>query len=199
MYNNISGVILAGGSNRRFHGITKAKISINGKTVISRIIDTIKDLFNEIIIVTNSPDEFKEFFNCKLAGDHFLNYGPLGGIHAAMKASSNKAVFVFAGDMPLLNKEIIIRQIQLFDKLACDLLIPRINNDIEPLHSIYNTSVINTLEEYIQANHDHAVREFFEMLKVEYLFIEPTQENKNAFFNINSPSDILIVEEIIDK
>ena len=61
MGNNISGVILAGGSSRRFHGITKTKIEINGKSIIARIFDTVRDLFNEIIIVTNSPDEFKEF------------------------------------------------------------------------------------------------------------------------------------------
>ena len=41
--------------------------------------------------------------------DEILGAGPLGGIHAAMKASSNDSIFVFAGDMPFLDKDIIIK------------------------------------------------------------------------------------------
>ena len=46
-------------------GKIKSKIVIGGKTIISRITDTIGDLFSEIIIVTNTPEEFKEFSNYK--------------------------------------------------------------------------------------------------------------------------------------
>jgi molybdopterin-guanine dinucleotide biosynthesis protein A len=53
MVHNISGVILAGGSNKRFTGMTKANIVIGGKTIISRIMEIIRDIFDEIIIVTN--------------------------------------------------------------------------------------------------------------------------------------------------
>ena len=48
MANKISGAILAGGSNKRFGGITKSNIVIDGETIISRIISTISDLFDEI-------------------------------------------------------------------------------------------------------------------------------------------------------
>src|SRR5450759_2128051 len=126
MVHNISGVILAGGANKRFNGITKAKIVIDGKTIISRIIDTIGDIFDEIIIVTNTPEEFKEYTNFKLVSDKFLKIGPLGGIHAALKASSKEAMFVFAGDMPLIDKRVITRQIDFFNSHKCDILIPRI-------------------------------------------------------------------------
>ena len=197
MSNKISGVILAGGSNNRFHNITKANIVIDGKTIISRMIESMGNLFDEIIIVANKPDEFAEFANCKLVSDHFLNSGPLGGIHAGLKASSNESIFVFASDMPLLNREIIIRQIQFYSMNICDLLVPRINNNIEPLHSICNTSVIKTLEEYLQDNCDLAVSEFFKLLNVKYLLLESSEEVKNAFLNINSPSDIVFVEKIL--
>jgi molybdopterin-guanine dinucleotide biosynthesis protein A len=197
MGGNISGVILAGGSNRRFNGITKANIVINGKTIISRIIGTIEDLFDEIIIVTNLPEMFTEFSKFKITGDHFLNSGPLGGIHAALRASSGEAVFVFAGDMPLLDKELIISQIKFYEKSKCDLLTPRINQNIEPLHSIYNTNITNILEEYLQGSGDLAVREFFKLLHVNYFQLESSENNTNAFINVNSPADISIVEKIM--
>jgi molybdopterin-guanine dinucleotide biosynthesis protein A len=197
MINNISGVILAGGVSRRFKGVTKSNIIINGKTIISRIVDTLSDIFDEIIIVTNTPEEFTEYCNFKIVGDQFLRAGPLGGIHAAFKASSKEALFVVAGDMPLLDKKFIISQIDYYNRNMCDVLIPRINQNIEPLHAIYNISLIKTLEEYLSGDNDYAVRKFFKMVNVRYLQLEESEETKNAFTNINSPSDILMVEKIL--
>lgn len=196
-FRNISGVILAGGANKRFHGKIKAKSVIGGKTIISGIIDTLSEVFSEIIIVTNTPEEFKEFKNCKLAGDQFLNAGPLGGIHAALKTSSKEALFVFAGDMPLLDKNLIIRQIDFFYNTKCDILVPEIQNYTEPLHAIYNISILKRLEEYLSMGNDYAVREFFRRVDVNYLRLENSEKIKNAFTNINSPSDILLVEKIL--
>jgi len=197
MFQNISGVILAGGTSKRFDGITKANIVINGKTIMSRIIDTIKDIFEEIIIVTNTPEEFKEYINYKIINDQILKAGPLGGIHAAIKISSKEALFVFAGDMPLLDKKIIIRQIEFYNSHKCDILIPRINTYIEPLHAIYNISIIETLEDYLTGNHDYAVREFYKRQNVIYMQLEGSEEISNAFTNINSPLDIPIAEKIL--
>lgn len=188
---NISGVVLAGGANKRFNGSTKAKIVIDGKTIISRIIDSLTDIFDEIIIVTNTPEEYEEFKKHKIITDVFDKKGPLGGIHAALKASSKDAIFVFAGDMPFLNKGLIIKQIEYYRNHKYDILIPMINENIEPLHGIYDLSVNITLEEYLKADHNKAVREFFKLVKVGYIQFEDSEETRKAFTNINSPSDIV--------
>jgi molybdopterin-guanine dinucleotide biosynthesis protein A len=193
----ISGVILAGGVNKRFSGLTKSNIVIDGKKIITRITDTLKDIFNEIIIVTNNPDEFKEFSNYRIIPDQYLNVGPLGGIHAALKSSSNETVFIFAGDMPLLDKEIIIRQIEYYKTHKCDILIPRINSNIEPLHAIYNISVISVLEKYLSMNHDYAVREFFKNVNVGIMEMDDSDDISKAFTNINTPDDISIFSNFI--
>ena len=105
---NISGVVLAGGANSRFGGRNKAKTLIGGGQIILRILYTLRQIFDEIIIVTNTPDEYGQLEGVKIARDHFLKVGPLGGIHASMKVSSKEAVFIFAGDMPFLNRDLII-------------------------------------------------------------------------------------------
>ena len=197
MVHNISGIILAGGANRRFNGMTKSNIIIDGKTIISRITDTIRDIFDEIIIVTNTPEEFKEYNKYKIVSDQFLKVGPIGGIHAALKASSKEALFVFAGDMPLLQNKLIIRLIDFYNSHRCDVLVPRINKNIEPLHAIYNISIKRTLEEYLKGDHDYAVRKFFKRVNVSYLQFKESEETINVFTNINSPSDISVVEKIL--
>jgi molybdopterin-guanine dinucleotide biosynthesis protein A len=189
-FSNISGVILAGGSGSRFGGITKANIVINGKTIISGIIDTITDFFSEIIIVTNTPEEFSRYIHFRIECDRFLNVGPLGGIHAALKASTGEAVFVFAGDMPSLDRKIISRQLAYFQSNKCEVLIPSVARNIEPLHGIYSLSVLKKLEDYLSDDNNYAVRDFLKIVDVVYLQFEDTEETKNAFTNINRPSDI---------
>lgn len=190
MANRISGVILAGGSSKRFSGTTKANVVINGETIISRIISTISDFFDEIIIVTNKPEEFQEFIQYKIVKDQYLKAGPLGGIHAALKASSEDAIFVFAGDMPFLDKEIITNQINEFNKTQHDVLIPEVDQFIEPLHAIYRKSVLNDLERFLSKGKRRAVRDFLSEVNVGYLQITKNGKTEIAFANINSPSDL---------
>ena len=186
---SISGVILAGGASRRFGGITKSNIVISGERIISRIINNINDLFDEIIIVTNTPSEFLDLTTCKIVGDQYLNAGPLGGIHAALKSSKNDAIFVFAGDMPFIKKEIIAEQINQFSIMEYDILIPLIGGFIEPLHSIYRITILSDLERFLIGG-DRSVRDFIRLMNFGYLEIVESEENKRAFTNINTQSDI---------
>jgi molybdopterin-guanine dinucleotide biosynthesis protein A len=190
MANSISGVILAGGTNKRFGGITKSNVVVGGKTIISRMISTISDMFDEIIIVTNKPEEFREFIQYIIVEDQYLKAGPLGGIHAALKASSEDAIFVFAGDMPFLDKEIISDQINEFNKREYDVFIPKVDQFIEPLHGIYRRSVLNDLERFLSEGRNRAVRDFLSEENVGYLQIPNTEKTELAFSNINSPSDL---------
>jgi molybdopterin-guanine dinucleotide biosynthesis protein A len=190
MNSSISGVILAGGENRRFGGNAKSHIVIGGKSIISGMVGIMNDIFDEIIIVTNTPEKFSEFKRCKITGDFFLNAGPLGGIHAAMKASGKDALFVFAGDMPFLEKGLIISEIDRFSEKKCDALVPRVGEYPEPLHSIYSNSILNKLEEYLTENACHAVRDFFPGIDVSYMEIDPSDKKIRSFTNINTPEDL---------
>ncbi len=197
MFSNISGVILAGGANKRFKGITKANIVIDGRTIISRSIDTLRDIFEEIIIVTNTPGEFTEYSHLRIVGDTILKAGPIGGIHAALKASETKALFVFAGDMPLLKKDIIIRQINYFNTHNYDVVVPRIKNRIEPLHAIYDCSISKTLDEFLKEGNSYAVRDFFKLINIGFMQLDESIDTKNVFTNINTPSELDIIEKIL--
>jgi len=190
MANSISGVILAGGTNKRFGGITKSNIIVGGKTIISRMISTIGNIFDEIIIVTNKPEEFREYIQYLIIEDQYLKAGPLGGIHAALKTSSEDAIFVFAGDMPFLDGKIIIDQINEFIKRQHDVLIPEVDQFIEPLHAIYRKSVLNDLERFLSEGKSRAVRDFLSEVNVGYFQIPNTEKTGRAFANINSPSDL---------
>jgi molybdopterin-guanine dinucleotide biosynthesis protein A len=194
MGRNISAAILAGGANKRFNRMIKANIPVEGKKIISRITDTIKDVFEEMIIVTNTPEEFCEFSGCRIVHDHFLKVGPLGGIHAALKGSSYESVFIFASDMPFLDKELIISQIMYFENIECDILIPKINENIEPLHAIYSTRILGDLEKYLAEESDYSVRAFLRKENIGYFQLDDSERIRRAYTNINSTDDIPFIE-----
>jgi len=187
----ISGVVLAGGANKRFSGITKASLEIDGEKIISRIINTISGLFGEIIIVTNTPEEFLDFVDCRIIGDQYKNAGPLGGIHAALRFAASDAIFVFAGDMPFLDRKIIEEQIEEFNISQADILIPKAGKLIEPLHSIYKKTVLEDLERFLSEGGNRAVRDFISGKNADYFYVEETEASLKGFTNINLPSDLL--------
>ena len=186
----ISGVILAGGAGTRFGGIIKSNFVVQGETIISRILSVINDIFEEKIIVTNNPEEFRRLDQCRIIGDMYQNAGPLGGIHAALKSTSAEACFVFAGDMPFPDKKIIEDQILEFSNSEFDVLIPRIGKLIEPLHAIYSKSLLEDLEKYLSGDKSRAVRDFLQDLNIGYLEIPENMASRKAFANINSATDI---------
>lgn len=199
MISNISGVVLAGGVNSRFNGMVKAKIVIGRKTIIARTSDILRNIFSEIILVTNSPEEFVEFPEFKFVSDEIQNRGPLGGIHAALKATSGEAVFIFAGDMPFIDEEIITILINSYTEHKCEILIPKTGDFIEPLHSIYSKAILQNVEKFLEANNKNAVREFIKGVNTYYLPLESSEKTRKAFTNINYPEDLPDLETLTNN
>jgi molybdopterin-guanine dinucleotide biosynthesis protein A len=92
--------------------------------------------------------------------------------------------------MPFLDRNVILRMIEAYRNSKADALIPGVGKYIEPLHSIYRLSVTEHLEAYLKNHQSRAVRDYIELLKVEYIQFEESEIFKKAFTNINSPSDL---------
>lgn len=183
--NNISGVILAGGANKRFGGRIKANEYIGDRRIIDRMVDVIGGIFDELILITNCPWEFSDF-NGIIAGDFFQGKGPLGGIHSAFKNSSNPAIFAFAGDMPFLDSDLILTQIGYFESNRYDVVLPSVGGKQEPLHGIYKKSISNNLEEYLSSHSNLAIKAFLSGISSGIFELENTEKVRRAFTNINT-------------
>jgi molybdopterin-guanine dinucleotide biosynthesis protein A len=157
--------------------------------IITRTLSLLKHRFSEIILAGWPPDDSAPEGTITVA-DNFPGMGPLAGIEAAMKVSSATWLFVFGGDMPWLSEEIITDQATALQKAPADVMIPRIDKSIEPLHAIYRCSLHPYLESYLRADNDPAVRAFFRPLKVRYYDLPRNEKNLKAFTNINSPEDL---------
>lgn len=187
---DISAVILAGGRNSRYGGRIKASLQIKGKTLIDSILETVKPLFEEVIIVTNSPEAYSQYKGIKITGDILKNVGPLGGLHAGLSACSTKAAFLFASDMPSLSGKLIFEMCDMYRNSDYEVLMPRTGTGIEPLHSIYSSGLFEKLAGFLDSSRKLAIRDFLPKTKVEYFDPAAIGFNSNVFFNINTPGDL---------
>ncbi|MDO8525689.1 MAG: molybdenum cofactor guanylyltransferase, partial [Candidatus Omnitrophota bacterium] len=104
----ITGIVLAGGKAARMRGsCDKAFLKVGGKTIIDRQLKALRNIFKEIMIVTNSPDRYKDRKGVKIIPDLVREKGPLGGIYSGLSASGSFYNFVTACDMPFINEGLV--------------------------------------------------------------------------------------------
>jgi molybdopterin-guanine dinucleotide biosynthesis protein A len=193
---DISLAILAGGRNTRFGGVNKAASMIGNLPIAERIIRSAGDLFAEILIVTagNKIPGLPE--NVKYVSDIFTDCGPLGGIHAALRASECRAVFVIAGDMPFADSNLISEQIEFFTRSDAEIVIASHSDKIEPLHSIYRKEIAGRLEDFLALS--QKTREFLKGCNTEYFVLPARFDPARVFMNVNTPADAERAGEIAE-
>jgi len=194
---DITCAVLAGGKSKRMNGENKALIEIGQHSNLEKIIRLSEKYFFETILIANSHNRFGDLKNLKIYHDVFENIGPLGGIHSALVNSSTEFVFLLPCDMPFINERLVLEEINEFKKNNCDIIVPRIGEFFEPLHSIYSVHVADKLAHHIQNTKDLSVRSFFNSVKIYYWDLENTEEIQRSFININTPKDIDLAIEIL--
>ena len=169
-----TGVILAGGNNRRLPGIHKGFQKVGNKKIIDYILKVHKKLFNEVIIVTNNPEEYGEY-DANIVTDIFKIRSSLAGIHAGLFYSSNPFIFLSACDTPFLKKKLVLKIINSYEK-GKTVIIPKTSKGIEPLCAVYSKECLVNIERNIKSE-NLAIRGFFKKSRT---------EKKLCFFNCSN-------------
>lgn len=186
MRTGITGVILAGGQSSRM-GSNKALLPYRGGRFIEAIYRQLSELFPEVILVTNTPEQYA-FLSCSKVPD-LLGKGALAGLHSGLYHAANHHIFAVACDMPYLNNA-LIRRISLLRDNA-DVVIPEGEAGLEPLHALYAKKCLPFMEESLQADKRRVVS-FFPQVRVHQLNRETVgnvDPGFNSFRNINTPDD----------
>ena len=129
-------LILAGGKSSRM-GFDKQFLEINEKRLIDIIIKKLEEEFDEIIIVTNKPEKYKDF-KYKIITDKIVGKGPLSGIHSGLLEAKSQYVFVIACDMPNINMDYIKHMKTSIDNEEIEVCITKYKDGIEPLLGFYS-------------------------------------------------------------
>lgn len=177
-------------------GRNKAFLKINGEVIIEKTVRLFKEIFNEVILVTNSPDEYK-YLNTKIVNDIYPKSGSLIGVYSGLYYAASQYVFAAACDMPFLKKDFIEYLVK--QKDGYDIVIPFSPDGQQPLHAVYSKTCLKPMEEAIKKG-DLKIIDILPMLKVRRIErneIIPFDPEFRSFFNVNTPSELKEAEEII--
>ncbi len=184
----ITGIILAGGKSSRY-GINKALVEMNGERLIERVIRVMEPIFEHLIIITNTPQEYA-YLQLPMVVDLIQGLGPLGGIYTGLETISEEAGFFMACDMPFLNSDLIRHMVEIREDF--DAVVPKIDWKIEALHAIYTKGCLPAIRQLIDAR-EYQVIKFFRKVRVRYLSEEEIRAfdpELRSFFNINRPEEL---------
>jgi len=183
----VTGVILAGGHSSRM-GSNKALLPYQGGRFVEAIFRQLSALFPEVLLVTNTPEQYA-FLPCRKVADIYPGIGALAGLHAGLYGSTSEHIFAVACDMPYLNNALIRRLVSLRDR--ADVVIPQGDNSQEPLHALYGKACQAPMEQALLAGNKRIVS-FFPQVRVRTLSrddVAALDPAFDSFRNINTPAD----------
>lgn len=187
----VTSIVLAGGKSLRL-GRSKALEIFGGKSLIECVIERLKPLTNQFLVVTSQEQlELPISREVEVLVDVYPERGPLGGIYTGLRASQSAHSIVVACDMPFLNIELLGYMLEISRDF--DVVVPRLGEAmIEPLHAIYARSCPDSMKRRLEQN-QLGVNSFLNTVRVRYLEREECQRldpQLLSFFNINYQSDL---------
>ncbi|OPY89492.1 MAG: putative molybdenum cofactor guanylyltransferase [Syntrophus sp. PtaU1.Bin208] len=189
MKERMTGIILSGGKSSRM-GINKAFLEIDGDRLIDRTVSLFKELFSEVILVTNEPLLYLDQ-DVALVTDIYKRKGPLGGLYAGLYYASFDYAFLCACDMPYLNVEFIR---YMMGKVAgYDVVIPETSEGYFPLHAIYSRRCLPTIKNLLERGDRLKVVGVFKGMRVLTIpepVIRSYDPDGRMFLNINTEQDL---------
>jgi molybdopterin-guanine dinucleotide biosynthesis protein A len=191
----VTGVILAGGKSRRM-GRDKAFLPFGRGVLIERVIEVIQQVTAEVILITNTPEQYQRF-GLPMFADVIPDAGSLGGIYSGLVCANTPAILCLACDMPFVTPA--------FLRLLCDnadeaeVVIPRNSEDFQPLCAVYAQACREPIRQRIEAGR-LKITGFFDAVRVciiEGEMLTRYDPRNVMFFNANTPEEYAQAQQLL--
>jgi molybdopterin-guanine dinucleotide biosynthesis protein A len=184
----VSAFVLAGGKSTRMNA-DKAFVEFGGSSLLTRALNLTASASSKTWIV-GPRQKFAAFG--QVVEDVFPDHGPLGGIHAALRASNTDLNFLLAVDLPFVEVGFVLYLLTQAQTSNAVATVPRAGGGWQPLCAVYRKPFADVAE---TALHQSANKIDPLFAKVDVRVVEET-ELKNAGFssemfrNLNTPNDL---------
>ncbi len=183
-------------------GRAKALERINKQSLIERTIDCLSIVSQALLVVT-SQEQFRLVAAARLKGkvivDIYPGKGALGGIYTGLASADSFYSLVVGCDMPFLNRDLLCYLIDLAPNF--DVVVPRIDDMLEPLHAVYSRDCLAPIKELIDKDR-LGVSQLFNLVKTRYVGkdeIAKFDPRCLSFFNINTLDDLRKAKDLIEQ
>lgn len=180
----ISVAILAGGKASRF-GADKTLELIHGKTMIHWVYESIRNLSDDVFVVTKPHFLGKyDFLKTRMVFEPEESCGAIYGFINALKQAKYSWVLILAADMPAFRSAICIKLAEL-RRESIRAIIPQTNR-LQPLAGLYSVDCLSELE-HRAIKGDLKLETLSKLAGSEVVSLEA--DFHDAFANINTRSD----------
>jgi molybdopterin-guanine dinucleotide biosynthesis protein A len=184
----LAAFILAGGRSVRM-GTEKALVSFQGRRLIECMVERAHEVTPNVRIV-GSKAKFAEF--APVVEDIFRECGPLGGIHAALRASAAELNLMLAVDMPFVSPELLRYLVERARSSDAIVTVPGYEGRSQPLCAVYRSAFADTAENALE-NGRYKIDTLFAVARTDVIREDELKSRgfeENMFRNLNTPEEL---------
>lgn len=184
-----TGIILAGGKSSRM-GEDKGLVLLNGKPMIQHVIEALKEVVSNIIIISNNASYNK--FGIPVYSDLIKDKGPVGGIYTGLYHSTTELNFCISCDVPMISADFIFWLLNRSGNAFITL--PMYKNKVHQMIGVYSKQVLSNFQESAEKEH-LKLGQVNNDMACEIIDIEKEYANFDEliFSNINTKHDLISI------
>lgn len=188
----ITTVILAGGAARRMGGDDKGLLQLNGRTMISYVIERLQRQSSALLINCNRSQTEYAAFGYPLLEDSIAGgLGPLAGLLSALQASESDYLLSVPCDTPLLPHDLVARMLEQLEQSGAEACSVDDGERLHPVVLLVKRTVKPQLQRYL-AEGGRKVHDWF--YSVPHCSAD-FSDQPEAFININTPQQLAMIEQ----
>lgn len=173
-------------------------MNLNGKPLISYVVDNMRTVVGEVIVVVGS-EEKKPFYlqvldkDVKVVADIYDEGSPLIGLITGLSNAAGEYAVVAACDMPFINRDLVDLLFLLSYGLNGTLLI-KSNGWVEPLPAVYKVDPSLKRAKHMYNHGDLRIRKVLETLedvaRVPVERLKVIDPELRSFFDLDTPERV---------
>ena len=186
---DVAAFVLVGGKSTRM-GMDKAFVMFDEGTLLDRALGLARSVSSDVRIVGDRA-KFAAFG--PVVEDVFRGCGPLGGIHAALRASSAELNLMLAVDVPFVSRELLQYLIERARRApAASVTVARAGGGWQPLCAIYRRAFADAAEPALQKGR-YKIDALFDSAHTQEIEEEELRSSGFSaamFRNLNTPEEL---------
>jgi molybdopterin-guanine dinucleotide biosynthesis protein A len=198
----VNGAVLAGGAARRYGGIPKGLLTVGGRRILDRVVDTVQAVTGAPpLLIANAPDASAWRPDLETIPDVRPGLGTLGGIYTALSATGGGGpVLCVAWDMPFVPAALVRALSERMAAGGDDAVLPESSGrrGLEPLCAVYGPACAPAIARRLDQGDLMAIS-FHPDVRVGIVPLAEVRrfgDPDELFFNVNTPDDLARAEAL---
>ena len=187
MNSELAGFILAGGKSSRM-GSDKAFLKLQGQTLLARALQLVRGIAADVRIV-GPRGKFEQLG--PVVEDLYSDRGPLGGIHAALSASTKNLNLILAVDLPRVEAAFLEQLVAKASTGEALVTVPRAGGGWQPLCAVYRRGFLDFADRALQEGRNKIDPLFknIPLAVIEESDLTEAGFSTTMFQNLNTPAE----------